>query len=241
MTSGTLYGLGVGPGDPELITLKAWRILQDAPVIAWPAPEQGPSMARAIAESHIPAGRVEIAIRMPISAARFPAQAVYDDAAVEISAHLRAGRDVAVLCEGDPFLYGSFMYLYGRLAAEHECVVVPGISSLMAAAAASGAPLVARNDVLTVVPGTLSADDLKARLAGVEAAAILKIGRNLPKVRAVLDDLGLTGCATYVERATSPEQKVLSLAEAPADGAPYFSLILVHRRGDAWRVEDGDV
>ena len=99
----------------------------------------------------------------------------------------------------------------------------------------------ARNDVLTVVPGTLSADDLKARLAGVEAAAILKIGRNLPKVRAVLEDLGLTGCATYVERATSPEQKVLSLADAPADGAPYFSLILVHRRGDAWRVEDGDV
>lgn len=241
MAAGTLYGLGVGPGDPELITLKACRILGEVPVIAWPAPEEGPSMARAIAAPHIPDGRTEIAIRMPITAARFPAQQVYDSAAEEISAHLAAGRDVAVLCEGDPFLYGSFMYLYGRLAGDFPVVVVPGISSLMAAAAASGAPLVARNDVLTVVPGTLSEDGLEARLDTVEAAAILKIGRNLPKVRAVLDRLGLTDRAIYVERATHEEQKVMPLADAPTDGAPYFSLILLHRRGDAWRLADGDV
>ena len=118
---------------------------------------------------------------------------------------------------------------------------MPGISSLMAAAAASGAPLVARNDVLTVVPGTLSEDVLEAQLDTVEAAAILKIGRNLPKVRAVLDRLGLTDRAIYVERATHEEQKVMPLADAPTDGAPYFSLILLHRRGDAWRLADGDV
>ncbi|MEQ9326188.1 MAG: precorrin-2 C(20)-methyltransferase [Rhodospirillales bacterium] len=241
MSGGILYGLGVGPGDPELITLKAHRILQSAPVIAWPAPERGDSMARAIAAPHIPEGRIEIAIRMPIAAARFPAQNVYDHAAVEIAAHLDAGRDVAVLCEGDPFLYGSFMYLYGRLAADHPAIVVPGISSLMAAAAASGAPLAARNDVLTVVPGTLPEDELEARLASVEAAAILKIGRNLPKVRRVLEKLGLADSAHYVERATHPTERVLTLADAPQDGAPYFSLILVHRRGDAWRLGESDV
>ena len=138
--SGTLYGVGVGPGDPELVTLKALRILREAQVLAWPAPEEGPSLAREIVADHLPGGQREIAIRMPLSPARFPADDVYDNAAAEISAALSEGDDVAVICEGDPFFYGSFMYLFGRLAADHPVEVIPGVSSLTACAAALGAP-----------------------------------------------------------------------------------------------------
>lgn len=232
--SGTLWGVGVGPGDPELLTLKAARILATVPVFAYPAPLEGASFARAIAAPHLPAGRHEIVIRMPLVADRFPAEAVYDQAAAEIGEHLAAGRDVAVLCEGDPFFYGSFMYLYGRLAAHHRVVVVPGVSSLLACPAAAGLPLAARDDVLAVLPATLSAEDLAARLAAVDAAAIIKVGRHLGKVRGVLEGLGLVGHARLVERATLPEERVRPLGEVHEDTAPYFSMVLVHRRGAAW-------
>ena len=233
--SGTLYGLGIGPGDPDLITLKALRILQAAPVIAYPAPEAGESLARRIVAPHIPEGRTEIAIRMPLLEARFPAQEVYDAAAAALAEHLGAGRDVAVLCEGDPFFYGSFMYLFGRMAEAYPLQVVPGVSSLTACAAVLGAPLAARNDVLSVVPAPLPESDLRERLAKGEAAAIIKVGRHLPKVRRVLAELGLSAQARYVEHATMETQKVMSLERAGDGGAPYFSMILVHRRGTAWR------
>ncbi len=238
--TGTLYGVGIGPGDPELITLKALRCLQRVPVIAYPAPPEGDSLARAIVEPHLAGGRGEIqreiAIRMPMVAARFPAQEVYDRAATEIGGELEDGRDVAVLCEGDPFFYGSFMYLFGRMAGRYPVEVIPGVSSLTACAAVLGAPLVARNDVLTVVPATLKPEEIKRRLAeGGEAAAIVKVGRNLEKVRGVLADLGLADNARYVEHATMASQKILPLAAVDAEAAPYFSMILVHRRGEAWR------
>ena len=150
--TGTLYGVGVGPGDPELITLKAHRILQSVPVIAWPAPLEGDSMARTIAAPHLPGGQTEIPIRMPLVSERFPAQAVYDRAAEDIRGHLADGRDVAVLCEGDPFVYGSFMYIFARLAKHFAVRVVPGVSSLTAGAAAMGMAIASRNDVLLVLP-----------------------------------------------------------------------------------------
>ena len=233
--SGTLYGLGIGPGDPDLITLRALKILRAAPVIAYPAPESGESLARRIVAPHIPEGRTEIAIRMPLVEARFPAQEVYDAAAAHLAEHLGAGRDVAVLCEGDPFFYGSFMYLFGRMAEDYPLEVVPGVSSLTACAAVLGAPLAARNDVLSVVPAPLPEAALRARLESGEAAAIIKVGRHLPKVRRVLAELGLSERARYVEHATMANQKVLSLDEAGDGGAPYFSMVLVHRRGSAWR------
>ena len=234
--TGTLYGVGIGPGDPELITLKALRCLRAVPVIAYPAPPEGDSLARSIVEPHLAGGQREIAIRMPMVAARFPAQEVYDRAAEEIGGELEDGRDVAVLCEGDPFFYGSFMYLFGRMADRYPVEVIPGVSSLTACAAVLGAPLVARNDVLTVVPATLKPEEIKRRLAeGGEAAAIVKVGRNLEKVRAVLGDLGLADNARYVEHATMASQKILPLAAVGAEAAPYFSMILVHRRGEAWR------
>ena len=232
--AGTLYGLGVGPGDPELITLKALRLLKAAPVIAYPAPEEGESLARKIAAPHLPGGQTEIAIRMPLDASRFPAQAVYDRAAEEVATHLDAGRDVAALCEGDPFFYGSFMYLFGRLAGDHRVEVVPGVSSLLACPAALGAPLAARDDTLIVLPATLAEATLEDRLDGIDAAAIIKVGRHLEKVRRVLDRLGLGKSARYIEHATMAEQRIAPLAEA-GDRAPYFSMVLVHARGDAWR------
>ncbi|HST92059.1 MAG TPA: precorrin-2 C(20)-methyltransferase [Brevundimonas sp.] len=232
--NGTLYGLGVGPGDPELITLKALRLLRAAPVIAYPAPEHGDSLARAIVAGHLPGGQTEIAIRMPMVVERFPAQEIYDRAAVEIGAHLEAGRDVAVLCEGDPFFYGSFMYLFGRMAERFPVQVVPGVSSLTACAAASGAALASRNDVLTVVPAPLPPERLRELLLNTDAAAIMKLGRHFAKVRDVLTELGLAKQARYVERATMPNQRLLPLDEVDPDSVPYFSMVLVHKRGEAW-------
>ena len=231
----TLYGLGVGPGDPELITLKALRLLRAAAVVAYPAPETGDSLARAIVAPHLPGGQTEIVLRMPMVASRFPAREVYDRAAVEIGGHLDAGRDVAVLCEGDPFFYGSFMYLFGRMAEAHRVEVVPGVSSLTACAAALSAPLAARDDVLAVLPATLPAETLAARLAGVDAAAIIKLGRHFAKVREVLAAAGLLDGAHYVSHASMADQRTAPVAGVDPAEVPYFSMILVHRRGRAWR------
>ena len=233
---GTLYGVGVGPGDPDLLTLKAVKIIAQCPVIAYPAADRTDSLARAIAAPHIPAGKTEIAIITPMVPGRFPANDVYDAYAKEIAVHLSAGRDVAILCEGDPFLYGSFMYLFLRLADDYATQVVPGVSSLAACAAVAGAPLVSRNQVLTVIPGPLDEADLEARLTNSEAAAIMKVGRHLPKVRAVIEKLGRLDRAQYVERATMADQKIMPLSEAP-DTAPYFSMILVRSPEDVETAE----
>ncbi len=232
--SATVYGIGVGPGDPELMTLKGARLLAACPVVAYPAPETGDSLARKIAAPHLPADATEIIIRTPMSTDRFPAQEVYDRAAAEIGEQLAAGRDVAVLCEGDPFFYGSFMYLFARLAKKWPVEVVPGVSSLMACAAVLGAPLAGRNDVLTVLPAPLDDAALTARLTACDAVAIIKVGRHFARIRNLLDQLGLSSRARYIERATMAEQRVVALDEVDADNAPYFSMILVHTRGTAW-------
>ena len=190
---GRLYGLGIGPGDPELITLKALRLLQSVPVLAYPAPEEGESLARRIVAPHLPGSQEEIAIRMPMLASRFPAQEVYDWAAGTLGEHLAAGRDVAVLCEGDPFFYGSFMYLFGRMAERFAVEVVPGVSSLTACAATLGAPLAARNDVLAILPAPLDEALLTARLQEADAAAIIKVGRHFGKIRRLLQRPGPGG------------------------------------------------
>lgn len=233
--SGTIYGLGVGPGDPELITLKAWRILRRAAIVAYPAPEEGPSFARRIVASFLSPVQIELPIRIPMEAARFPAQAVYDRAADAIAEHSAAGRDVAVLCQGDPFFYGSFMYLFGRLAERCAVEIVPGVSSLGACAAAAGFPLAARNDALIVLPATLSDDALAHRLEACDAAAIIKLGRHFARVRDLLGRLGLADKARYVEHASLANARLLPLDAVDPAAAPYFSMILLHRRGAAWR------
>ena len=151
-----------------------------------------------------------------------------------MGAHCTAGREGAGLWEGDPFFYGSFMCRFARMAERFPVEVVPGVSSLTACAAVLGAPLAARNDTLTVVPATLEEGDLKARRQGSEAAAIIKVGRHLAKVRRVLGELGIADRARYVEHATMKNQRILPLNAVGDEGAPYFSMILVHRRGSAW-------
>jgi precorrin-2/cobalt-factor-2 C20-methyltransferase len=225
--AGTAYGLGIGPGDPELITLKALRLLRAAPVIAYPAPEDGDSLARRIVTPHLPGGQTEIAIRMPLLADRFPVKAVYDRAAADIGAHLEAGRDVAVLCLGDPFFYGSFMYLFARLASAHTVVVVPGVTSVSAGAAALGRPLVARNETLTVISAGLDDAEIERRLAGADAVAIVKLGRHFARVRALLERTGLAKTARYVEHASMTNERTPALAGIDPASVPYFALILI--------------
>jgi precorrin-2/cobalt-factor-2 C20-methyltransferase len=226
--TGRLYGIGVGPGDPELITLKATRILAEVPVIAYPAPERGESLARCIAAQFIPPGRTEIAFRMPMRPGPVPAE-IYDRAADSIAAHLGKDRDVAVLCEGDPFFYGSFAYLHQRLAPRFPCTIVPGVTSLTACAALSGRPLVRRDSALMVVPATLSDAELERRLRDADAAAILKVGRHLPRLMPILDRLSLIKSAVYVERAGRADERVMPLSDMTDAEAPYFSMILVGR------------
>ena len=231
--TGTLFGVGVGPGDPELMTLKAHRLISSASVVAYPAPDTGESFAREIASAAIRADAVEIPMIVPMRAERFPAQKVYGEAATEIARHLAAGRDVVVLCEGDPLFYGSFMYLLVRLTERFPVEIVPGVSSLGACAAALGRPLVARNDVLTVLPGPLPDHALRPRIEAAETIAIMKVGRHLPRLRALLDDMGLGEGAGYVERASLPAAAVTPLSVAPV-AAPYFSMILVTKGNDPW-------
>ncbi|MDR3516031.1 MAG: precorrin-2 C(20)-methyltransferase [Azospirillaceae bacterium] len=233
--TGTLYGLGVGPGDPELITVKALRLLRHCPVIAYPAADEGDSLARAIVAPYLVPGTTpppqEIVLRLPMRTDREAARAGYDRGAADIAAHLDQGRDVAALCEGDPLFFGSFMYLFDRLAGRYRVEIVPGVSSLGAAAASAGLPLVERNQVLSVIPAPLPAPDLEARLRRGDACAIVKLGRHFTKVRAVLGDLGLLDHARYVERATMDRQRVLPVRAVDPGTVPYFSLILVAARG----------
>lgn len=230
---GMLYGVGLGPGDPDLITRKAVRLIEAARVIAYPALAGSDSLARAIAADLIAADAREIVMDVPMSRARAPAQAAYDAGAAEIAGVLETGEDVVCLCEGDPFFYGSFMYLHARLADRFRVEVVPGVSSLTACAARAGLPLAARNERVTVLPGPLPEDELARRIQGAESVAILKVGRHLAKLRAVISRLGLLERAVYVERATMAEERVCPLAEAP-DDAPYFSMILLTKGADPW-------
>jgi precorrin-2/cobalt-factor-2 C20-methyltransferase len=232
--SGIVYGIGVGPGDPELLTMKAVRLLKSADLVAYPAPEEGDSFARQIAAPYMNGHQREFAIRMKIGDGQYPKDEIYAEAADALAAEAQAGKIVAVLCEGDPFFYGSFMYLYARLADRVKVEVVPGVSSLMACAIASGGALAAKNDVLTIIPAPLPEAELKRRLSEIEACAIIKVGRHFAKVRKVLREVGLEANARYVERATLDNQKVMKLSEVTGDQIPYFSMLLVHRRGDAW-------
>jgi precorrin-2/cobalt-factor-2 C20-methyltransferase len=224
---GRLLGVGVGPGDPELLTLKAVRVLQEGPVVAYVSAEGRPSTARKIAAPHLRAGGREINLALPMHAAPELTRAAYDEAASRIGAELERGHDVAVLCEGDPFVYGSFAELFDRLGERYPTEVVPGVVSFTAAAAAARAPLVRGTQNLVVLPATLSMDALAARLAQVDAAAILKLGRHLSKVRELLERIGVLHRAIYVEHATDERERVVRLVDLDLDEAPYFSLILL--------------
>jgi precorrin-2 C20-methyltransferase/precorrin-3B C17-methyltransferase len=232
---GQLFGVGLGPGDPELITFKALRIIRQAHVVAYPAAKHGKSNARCIVSSELTLEQIELPMIYPITTqttdhpggyeaiiAQF-----YDDMAEQIAAHLHDGRDVAVLCEGDPFFYGSFMYLHDRLAHRFSTEVIPGIPSVMAAAARLSTPLVRRDSELTILPATLSEDALVARLNPRSAFAIMKLGRNFTKVKNALSRAGLLNKALYIERATMSQEQIVQLSDVDSATVPYFSLVLV--------------
>ena len=231
--SGILYGVGLGPGDPDLITVKSSRLISQAQVIAYPSLAGGESFARSIAADLISPDAEEIVMDVPMTVERAPAQAAYDIGAKNIAAVLDRGEDVVCLCEGDPFFYGSFMYLHARLVVDYQVEVVPGVTSITVCAARAGMPLAARNERLTVLPGPLPAEELRARIEGAESVAIMKVGRHLSKIRAVIADLGLTDKAAYIERASLPDELVCPLAQAP-ETAPYFSMIILTKGADPW-------
>jgi precorrin-2/cobalt-factor-2 C20-methyltransferase len=228
--SGRLYGLGVGPGDPELLTLKALRLLRAVPVVAYPAPEHGDSFARSIVAGWIKGHQREIAIRFPMRPGPPPVE-IYDGAAAALAAELDGGNDAALLCQGDPLFYGSFINVFTRLAGRYQIEIVPGVSSLTACAAAAANPLVSRDDTLAVIPATIEEDQIAARIAASESVAIIKLGRHVAKLRRVLTQIGLLDAAVYVEHATSPSQRVAPLAFINPDLAPYFSMVLVRCAG----------
>jgi precorrin-2/cobalt-factor-2 C20-methyltransferase len=231
LKTGHLYGLGIGPGDPELLTIKALRILQSVPVIAYPVSEKQLSLARSIVAPYLTGNQIEIPIVLPFKLEQ-SSQPYYDQAAIQLAAHLSAGADVAVLCEGDPLFFGTFMYLYTRLADKFPTTVVPGISSVMASASALGVPLSYRNDVFMVLSAILPAEVLTARLAVADAAVIIKLGKHFSKVCGVLQKLGLMERAKYIERATMPNQRIIPIQEVNPEAVPYFSLIVIPSRGE---------
>lgn len=233
--TGTLIGLGLGPGDPGLVTRKAWALIERSTIVAYPQPDNGPSFARSIAADAIQPGTVEIPMIVPMRTERFPAQDIYEQSAVKIADHLDAGLDVTVLCEGDPFFYGSFMYLFTRLSTRYPTEIIPGVSSVMAVAAALRQPICGRNDVLSVIPATLDEAEIERRIVASEAIAIMKLGRHMPKIRALLARLNLTEKAGYVGHASLPNQVVAPLSSAPLK-PPYFSMLLIYKGSDPWLV-----
>ncbi len=235
--TGTLFSVGVGPGDPELITLKAARILAAAPAYAFFAKRGRPGHARAIAAAHLcPTARelrfdYPFTTEIPLTDPRYAAGITefYETAAATVATHLDAGTSVAILCEGDPFFYGSAMYLFDRLAPRYKHEVVPGVTGMSGSWARAELPMTHGDDILTVLPGTLDGATLAARLAQTDAAVIMKIGRHLPKIRAALQAAGRTD-AIYVERGTMEGERIAKLTDLPDGPAPYFALILVPGR-----------
>lgn len=237
-STGTLYGIGMGPGDPELLTLKAARLIAAAPVVAYFAKRGRTGHARSIANGQIGAAAEELRLEYPFTIEREVADPsyltdmaeFYDSCAAAVAARLDRGKDVAVLCEGDPFFYGSFMYLFDRLAERYRAEIVPGVTGMSACWTSARTPMTHGDDVLAVLPGTMDAERMAERLSDCDAAVIMKVGRNLSKIRAALARAGLAERAIYVERGTMNGERVAPLAEVADDAAPYFSIVLVPGR-----------
>jgi precorrin-2/cobalt-factor-2 C20-methyltransferase len=235
MSAGKLIGVGVGPGDPELMTLKAMRTLGEADVIAHFAKAGNESHSRTIAARHLRAGVTELPLLYPVTTElprcsagyRDAIRDFYDGAAKSIAAHLDAGRSVAVLSEGDPMFYGSYMHLHVRLAARYATEIVPGVTGMSGCWSAAGTPIAQGDDVFTVLPATLPEGELARRLGGADAAVVMKVGRHLPKLRRALERSGRLARAIYVERGTMADAKMIPLSAKPDNDAPYFAVVLV--------------
>jgi precorrin-2 C20-methyltransferase/precorrin-3B C17-methyltransferase len=232
---GTLYGVGLGPGDPELVTVKAARLIGEADVVAYHSARHGHSIARRIAEPYLRPGQIEEHLVYPVTTETTAHPGGYDgaiedfyaEAAERIATHLAAGRNVALLAEGDPLFYSSYMHMHTRLTERFHAVIVPGVTSVSAASAAISTPLVQGEQVLTILPGTLPAGELQRRLADTDAAVVMKLGRSYPAVRQALSSAGRLNEAFYVERASTEAQRVLPAADVDETTVPYFSIAIL--------------
>ncbi len=236
---GTLFGVGVGPGDPELVTVKARRVIAACQVIVSFAARRkggrgnGLAVVEALLDDHHEHLRLSYPVTTePVEEAEYARRLteLYDGAAGAIAAELDRGHDTAVICEGDPFFYGSYMYLHRRLAGRYPVEVVPGVTSVAAAAAAAGTPLVSLGETLTVIPATLPPEELQEAMASSGSAVVMKVGRNLPVVREAALASGLAKDAVYVELASCTGQRVIPLLDTDDVTAPYFSVVLFPSR-----------
>lgn len=241
--TGRLYGVGLGPGDPALMTVRAVQIIGEADVVAYHSARHGRSIARSIAERYIRADHIEEALVYPVTTEttdhpggyRGALDEFYAEAAARLAVHLDAGRTVAVLAEGDPLFYGSYQHMHKRLADRYDTEVIPGVTSVSAAAARLGTPLVEAEEVLTILPGTLPEEELTARLAATDSAVVMKLGRTFPAVRRAFEASGRLPEARYVERATMAGERTGELADTDPDSVPYFAVAVLPSRIDAVR------
>ena len=238
MSTGLLVGVGVGPGDPELLTLKAVHTLEAADVVAYFAKAGRVSNARTTVARYLRPGTLELPLLYPVTteqpvddpAYRSAINGFFDESAATLAEHLQAGRVVAVLSEGDPLFFGSYMHVHVRLMNRFRTEVIPGVTAMSGCWSAAQLPIVQGDDVLTVLPGTLDEPELVRRLRQNEPAVVMKLGRNLPKVRRSLIESERLRDAIYVERGTMQTQRLMPLAEKPDDLAPYFAMVLVTNR-----------
>ena len=239
VSAGTLYGVGVGPGDVRYLTLRAASVIQMVDVLAYFAKRGRESNARRIVAPLVANGREEAVLEypvtdeIPVEHPEYQSQITgfYREAAERLAGHLCAGRSVGLLSEGDPFFYGSFTHLWRRLQSRFPVEVVPGVTGMSGCWTRAKIPITSGDDVLTVLPGTLEEDVLAQRLAAVDAAVVMKVGRNLPKVRRAVAAAGHLPRAVYVERATMADERILPLGECTAVTAPYFSMVLIPGHG----------
>jgi precorrin-2/cobalt-factor-2 C20-methyltransferase len=238
--SGRLLGIGVGPGDPELVTLKAMRALKEADLVVHFAKTGSASQARKIAASHLKAGVEELPLYYPLTSEvprhgcvyRDALREFYDAAAGSLAVQLDAGRAVAVICEGDPFFYGSYMHLHVRLASRYPTQVIAGVTGMSGCWSAAGTPIAQGDDVFMVLPATLPESELERRLADADAAVVMKLGRHLPKIRRTLARIGRLEHAIYVERGSTAAAVMTPLADKADDVAPYFAIVLMPGWGE---------
>jgi precorrin-2/cobalt-factor-2 C20-methyltransferase len=235
MAIGSVYGVGVGPGDPDLMTMKAVRAVREVRVVAFFAKRGKNGNAHTTAARHIDAAAELLPLYYPYTTELSPRhpdyihalRSFYDESTAHIAQRLDAGQDVAILCEGDPLFYGSYMYLHDRLAKRYRCVVIPGITSFAGCAAGAGIPLVSTDRTFAIIPGTLPEAELEARLRIADAAAIIKLGRHFAKVRRVLARLDKLDAATYFEHGTTSREVAIPLRDKTDDVSLYFALIIV--------------
>ncbi len=235
---GTLHGVGLGPGAQDLMSVRADRLVRGAGHVAFFRKAGRKGQARAIVDGMLHADAVEFPMEYPVTTEIPVADPRYNDLLsafyTDCTAHLRglveSGADVVVLCEGDPFFYGSFMHLYTRLKDVIPVEVVPAITGMSGAWTATGQPITWGDDVLTVLMATLPEDVLAEKIAATDALVVMKIGRNLPKLKRALRAAGRLEDAWMVEYAQMPRQRVQRLVDAD-EVTPYFSIVLIHGQG----------